>query len=47
MPVLTVVVDDKTYIKLKYLSKKRKIKMKDLLIEMINEKISDIKLNIS
>lgn len=47
MPVLTVVVDNSTYIKLKYLSKKNKMKMKDLLIEMINEKISDIKLNIS
>jgi len=47
MPILTVTVDNTTYIKLKYLSKKNKKKMKDLLIEMINEKISDIKLNIS
>jgi predicted DNA-binding ribbon-helix-helix protein len=47
MAVVTISLNNEDYIKLKYLSKKRKMKMKDLLLEMINEKISDIKLNIS
>ncbi len=47
MPILTVEVDNETYIKLKYMQKIKKKHMKELLIEMIKEKISDIKLNIS
>ncbi|MBN2545761.1 MAG: hypothetical protein JXB50_08190 [Spirochaetes bacterium] len=48
MTILTVKVSDEDYIKLKYLSKKRKIKMGELLTEIIKNKIqSDIKIDIN